>query len=78
MGFLRSEYAEKLRPEGLALALHIGAEFIGDQAAAWVLGDNIVLLQALENYWLGQERGYSAPKFLAITSTVRQYMVSSS
>jgi glucose-1-phosphate thymidylyltransferase len=29
------------KPEGLAQAFHIGAEFIGDQPAALVLGDNI-------------------------------------
>lgn len=35
------EYAIQMKPEGLAQAFHIGAEFIGDQPAALVLGDNI-------------------------------------
>jgi len=38
---LALEYAVQPRPEGLAQAFHIGADFIGDQSAALVLGDNI-------------------------------------
>lgn len=34
-------YAEQPRPEGLAQALTIGREFIGDDACCLVLGDNI-------------------------------------
>ncbi|SNT21111.1 Glucose-1-phosphate thymidylyltransferase [Sphingomonas laterariae] len=38
---LAISYAEQPRPEGLAQAFTIGAEFIGDDNVALVLGDNI-------------------------------------
>jgi glucose-1-phosphate thymidylyltransferase len=38
---IRLEYAAQPRPEGLAQAFVIGADFIGDEAVALVLGDNI-------------------------------------
>jgi glucose-1-phosphate thymidylyltransferase len=47
------QYAEQPRPEGLAQAYHIGADFIGNKPSALVLGDNIFYGQyfseALEN-----------------------------
>ncbi len=38
---MRISYAVQPRPEGLAQAFLIGAEFIGDETVALVLGDNI-------------------------------------
>jgi glucose-1-phosphate thymidylyltransferase len=38
---VRLAYAEQPRPEGLAQALIIGREFIGDSSVALILGDNI-------------------------------------
>jgi len=38
---VRFSYAEQQRPEGLAQAFHIGADFVGSDPACLVLGDNI-------------------------------------
>ncbi|GIJ46694.1 glucose-1-phosphate thymidylyltransferase [Virgisporangium aliadipatigenens] len=38
---LRIEYAAQERPDGIAQAFIIGADFIGDESVALILGDNI-------------------------------------
>ena len=38
---IRLEYAEQPKPEGIAQAFLIGADFIGDSGASLILGDNI-------------------------------------
>lgn len=38
---LSISYAVQPRPEGLAQAYHIGADFVGDEPSALILGDNI-------------------------------------
>lgn len=38
---LRLEYVSQERPEGIAQAFILGADFIGDEAVALILGDNI-------------------------------------
>ena len=39
---IRFEYAVQPRPEGIAQAFHIGAEWIGGEACALILGDNLI------------------------------------
>jgi glucose-1-phosphate thymidylyltransferase len=45
---VRLSYAEQVRPDGLAQAFHLGEQFIGDDSACLVLGDNIFYGQAFQ------------------------------
>jgi glucose-1-phosphate thymidylyltransferase len=38
---LQLEYAEQAKPEGIAQAFHLGADFLGNSPACLILGDNL-------------------------------------
>lgn len=56
---LRFEYAEQAEPKGIAQALTIGADFIGDDGVMLMLGDNLIygrldfLREAVKATWIG-------------------------
>lgn len=58
---LRIDYAEQPRPEGIAQALTIGRDFIGDDSVVLILGDNIFyghgLTETLRNAAAATEGG---------------------
>lgn len=64
---IRLSYAEQPSPDGLAQAFMIGEEFIGDDCAAMVLGDNIFaghgLTQRLKTAVANAESGKGATIF---------------
>lgn len=49
-------YAEQPRPEGLAQAFHIGADFISTEPSALILGDNIFYGHGLPELLQGADR----------------------
>jgi glucose-1-phosphate thymidylyltransferase len=53
---IRIEYAQQPQPNGLAEALVIGADFIGDDSVALVLGDNIFYGQGFSKLLQGCAR----------------------
>lgn len=69
---VKFEYAEQPSPDGLAQAFTIGADFIGDDAACLVLGDNIFQGAGLTNMLLEAVRTAEEDK----KATVFGYWVS--
>src|SRR5215510_3410119 len=57
---IRLRYAEQARPEGLAQALLIGADFVGHDRVALVLGDNLFFGLASRNCSSSQRIGKTA------------------
>ena len=73
------QYAEQFRPDGIAQALLVGAEFIGDRDCALILGDNIFygagLIEQLQRasqsasgavlfaYWVNDPQRYGVVEF---------------
>ena len=71
-------YAVQPRPEGLAQAFLIGAEFIGDESVALVLGDNIFYGTGLGESLRGQHRPAAAGTSSPTTSPTPASTASSS
>ena len=69
---VKFEYAEQPSPDGLAQAFTIGADFIGDDAACLVLGDNIFQGAGLTNMLVEAVRAAEEDK----KATVFGYWVS--
>ena len=69
---VKFEYAEQPSPDGLAQAFTIGADFIGDDAACLVLGDNIFQGAGLTNMLMEAVRTAEKDK----KATVFKYWVS--
>lgn len=55
---LRIEYAEQPQPNGLAEAFVIGADFVGDDSVALVLGDNIFYGQGFSRLLQWQRQNF--------------------
>jgi glucose-1-phosphate thymidylyltransferase len=73
---LSLQYAEQARPEGLAQAFIIGREFIGQDAAALVLGDNLFYGHGLpEQLRAGAARSNGATVFAYHVKEPQRYGV---
>ena len=73
---LRFSYASQDRPRGLADAFIVGADFIGEDAVALVLGDNIFYGHSLpETLRRGRERKSGATVFGYAVATPEAYGV---
>ncbi|MBR0399611.1 MAG: glucose-1-phosphate thymidylyltransferase RfbA [Mogibacterium sp.] len=59
---IKLSYAVQEKPEGLAQAFTIGREFIGDEACAMILGDNIFYGNGLNHKLLDASRDAEAGK----------------
>lgn len=57
---LRIEYAEQPQPNGLAEAFVIGADFVGDDSVALVLGDNIFYGQGFSRLLQWQRQSFDS------------------
>lgn len=73
---LSIEYAVQPKPEGLAQAYHIGADFVGTGPSALILGDNIFYGHGLpEQLSAADARGDGATVFGYMVSNPRDYGV---
>jgi glucose-1-phosphate thymidylyltransferase len=68
-------YAIQPSPDGLAQAFIIGEKFIGNDACALVLGDNIYLVRALVKNWKRLPAKHPVPPCLAIRCSIRNVLV---
>jgi glucose-1-phosphate thymidylyltransferase len=73
---VKLQYAVQPKPEGLAQAFHIGAEFVGDGPASLILGDNIFYGHGLpEHLAAGRARTSGATVFAYQVADPQRYGV---
>ncbi|MDR1744759.1 MAG: NTP transferase domain-containing protein, partial [Planctomycetota bacterium] len=63
---MRIEYAEQPRPEGIAQAFLIGEQFLGDEPACLILGDNIFYGQGFTDTVRDSARAAAEPGWARI------------
>ena len=71
-----SIYVVQQEPKGLAQAFTLGADFIGNDSSALVLGDNIFYGQRLQQTLMQASKQTVNSTFLGITFLIRRIMVS--